>query len=102
MARSSAGPDSVGAGKANGAHSAEKPSAQSQLGNFKHGHARSGSRSREYRTWGAMKDRCYQTSHKYYHNYGGRGIQVCDRWRDSFEAFLADMGPSPSSAHTIE
>lgn len=42
-----------------------------------------------------MKARCYNESHMYYHNYGGRGITVCDRWLESFENFYADMGDKP-------
>lgn len=44
-----------------------------------------------YRTWNAMKNRCYLKSHPAYKNYGGRGITVCDRWKDSFENFYEDM-----------
>jgi hypothetical protein len=48
-----------------------------------------------YPTWYAMIRRCH-TPHDFgYPSYGGRGIQVCHRWRDSFEAFVADMGPRP-------
>lgn len=43
-----------------------------------------------------MKDRCERTTTKSYANYGGRGITVCARWQDSFEAFLADMGEKPA------
>jgi hypothetical protein len=43
-----------------------------------------------------MKQRCYYAKHKFYPRYGGRGITVCKRWRDSFEAFLKDMGIRPS------
>lgn len=45
-----------------------------------------------YAVWRAMKDRCHLPSHRAYKNYGARGIQVCDAWRNSFEAFWLDMG----------
>lgn len=53
-------------------------------------------RTREYQSWNAMKSRCENSDVKEYRYYGGRGIRVCDRWRESFEAFLADMGPRPA------
>jgi len=42
-----------------------------------------------------MKTRCLYEKSSEYHNYGGRGITVCDSWIASFEAFYADMGPRP-------
>lgn len=60
------------------------------------------SRSPEYSVWHMMKDRCYNTRAKAYPYYGGRGIAVCDRWRESFSAFFADMGPRPSLNHSID
>lgn len=48
-----------------------------------------------YRCWAEMKKRCTNRKFKYFKNYGGRGISVCDRWLESFENFLADMGPAP-------
>ncbi len=47
-----------------------------------------------YRAWGHMLERCKNPNHKYYKDYGGRGIQVCERWR-KFENFYADMGNCP-------
>jgi len=48
-----------------------------------------------YRSWSGMKQRCRYPKHKDYHNYGGRGIDVCDEWHDSFETFYKDMGKRP-------
>ncbi len=49
-----------------------------------------------------MIDRCENPKATYYKDYGGRGIKVCKRWRESVEAFVADMGPRPSPKHTID
>lgn len=53
--------------------------------------------SPEWKSWKAMKDRCYGDGRSDYHNYRGRGITVCKRWRDSFIAFLSDMGSRPDN-----
>lgn len=42
-----------------------------------------------------MKARCYRAANEHFRAYGGRGITVCDRWRNDYAAFLADMGPRP-------
>jgi hypothetical protein len=42
-----------------------------------------------------MRQRCHRVADPAFGRYGGRGIRVCDRWRDSFENFLADMGERP-------
>lgn len=55
-------------------------------------------RTPEYRLWGYIKSRCYSPKNKSYRYYGGRGIRVCDEWRNSFEAFLAYIGKKPKGA----
>ncbi len=59
------------------------------------------SRTVEYALWSGMKSRCYCPHATGYEYYGGRGIGVCERWRDSFETFYADMWPRPKRA-TLE
>lgn len=48
-----------------------------------------GKQTSEYGAWLSMKQRCYNQNNKGFHHYGGRGITVCDRWRDSFENLRA-------------
>jgi hypothetical protein len=67
----------------------------------KHGHTNRTGHSSEYRSWAAMRGRCKRPGTNDFKNYGGRGIRVCGRW-DSFELFLADMGPKPSPQHSID
>ena len=55
-----------------------------------------------YETWCSMKSRCHNPNEPAYKNYGGRGIHVCDSWRNDFMAFAADMGEPPTPKHTIE
>lgn len=56
----------------------------------------------DYGLFRGMKQRCYHTGRKEFPDYGGRGICVCSGWRTSFKAFISDMGPRPSKAHSID
>jgi hypothetical protein len=60
------------------------------------------SRAPEYRVWKNMIARCENTNRDFYKRYGGRGISVCAKWRRSFPAFMADMGPRPTLKHSID
>src|ERR1700729_2291841 len=60
-----------------------------------------GSSLPEYGAWAAMHERCRREKAENYPMYGGRGVRVCRRWR-SFKNFFADMGPKPTSKHTLD
>lgn len=68
--------------------------------NTTHGHTSNHKNSKTFNAWVNMKKRCFDKNNKSYHNYGGRGITVCDRWM-KFENFLEDMG-CPSSELTLD
>jgi hypothetical protein len=76
--------------------------------NLKHGLASNGVMTQEYRAYHSMMGRCYNPKDSRYHDWGGRGIRVCKRWRDGsgelsgLECFLEDMGPKPSSEHVLD
>ncbi len=50
----------------------------------------------EHRSWKHMLRRCYDKNDIRFPRYGGRGITVCDEWRNDFERFLSDMGHKPN------
>jgi len=56
----------------------------------------------EYRTYKAMLQRCTDKNHQGWIYYGGRGITICDRWLESFENFLADMGTRPTEGYSLD
>lgn len=60
------------------------------------------SRTTEYKTWSGLRTRCYNKDSRPYKYYGGRGIYVCDRWLESFQNFLEDMGEKPSRKHSLD
>jgi hypothetical protein len=66
-------------------------------------HGESGSRAtKEYYTWRGIIYRCENKKCKQFENYGGRGISIFPKWRNSFSEFLLYIGRSPSPAHTID
>lgn len=56
----------------------------------------------EYRAWLGMKSRCYKKTYQHYDRYGGRGIKVCDEWKNDFTKFYEDMGKKPSSKYQLD
>jgi len=58
--------------------------------------------TKEYQSWSAMLRRCYNPNVVQFKWYGAKGVTVCDRWRQSFESFLSDMGHRPTSIHSID
>lgn len=69
----------------------------------RHGEGNNGAESPEYRAWRGMMNRCSEKAPPERRRiYYERGITVCQRWRDSFEAFLADVGRKPSPEHTLD
>lgn len=71
---------------------------RTRIASVKHGL----SSSPEFEIWTGMQTRCLNKNAHGFTNYGDRGISICQRWMDSFENFLADMGPRPSPTHSIE
>jgi AP2 domain. len=70
--------------------------------NETHGHTKDGEPTSEYTTWCAIKARCHCPGSGGYEKYGAKGISVCERWRESFEAFLSDMGAKPGPEYSID
>ncbi len=62
---------------------------------IKHGYRRESATSPAYRSWKAMNQRCLNPNATGYERYGGLGVTICPRWRESFTNFLADMGERP-------
>jgi hypothetical protein len=67
----------------------------------RHGHTRGQVITPEYRLWVRAKRLCYNPKFGVYDKVGGKGVKLCDRWKGSFETFLADMGPRPTPKHTL-
>ncbi len=76
----------------------ERMSAATKISARKHGMAH----SPEHDAWRHMKQRCFNSNTQKYELWGGRGITVCQKWVDSFEAFFADMGARPSPTYSLD
>jgi hypothetical protein len=67
-----------------------------------HGLAPRGAPHPLYSVWAGMIQRCTNPKAKKWARYGGRGIRVCERWRNDFAAFVADLAPKPSPGHSLD
>lgn len=70
--------------------------------NTVHGQSKRQGMTPEYYAWVGLKQRATNPNCVGADNYSGRGITVCDRWLHSFQAFFSDMGPRPSSRHSVD
>lgn len=70
-------------------------SARSRIEQLENELKRGPTKTATYNSYRSMIDRCTNPNNKAWHRYGGRGISVCDRWRESYQAFLDDMGQKP-------
>lgn len=55
-----------------------------------------------YNRWASMIQRCENPNDRWYESYGGRGVTVCERWKNSFEDFLVDVGEPPTPKHQLD
>lgn len=60
------------------------------------------SHTAEHTAWCNAKARCHRPSHPRFADWGGRGIRMCEEWRNSFDAFLRDMGPRPGPGYSLD
>lgn len=58
--------------------------------------------TKEHRTWKGIRDRCLNSNHVSYKSYGERGITICNKWRDDFLTFLADVGNAPGPEYSLD
>lgn len=60
------------------------------------------SHTRAFRSWTKAKQRCFDPKHVAFHKYGGAGITMCDKWKNSFADFYSDMGEPPTPRHSLD
>ena len=87
--------------KSCGCYKAEVVSVAAAVANTTHGESHDHI-TPEYRSWQAMLLRCNNPASKDFHRYGAIGVSVCQRWQNSYEAFLQDMGRRPSLRYSID
>lgn len=68
----------------------------------RHGHNSTRGKTSEYIAWDNVKARCRNPKRADYVWYGARGITICDEWLNSFNAFLAGVGPSPGNGYSLD
>lgn len=68
----------------------------------KYAHSRLIQKTPEYMAYHSMMQRCYKVGSQNWPRYGARGISVCVKWREGFQAFYDDMGPRPSKDHSLD
>jgi hypothetical protein len=73
-----------------------------RINNRKHGMYVGDKPMPTYVRWMLMMQRCYNKKHVAYHNYGGRGIRVCDEWKKSPSQFAIDVGSPPFQGATLD
>lgn len=69
---------------------------------IKHGETKGGISTDEYKIWAGAKRRCTDKTYKGYKNYGGRGIKMCNEWRDNFSKFIEEVGRRPGNEYSID
>jgi len=69
---------------------------------LRHGEGRRGEKTSEYKTWTGIRKRCFNPKDRLYSYYGGRGVGMCESWRDSYEVFLRDVGRKPGPEFSLE
>lgn len=68
----------------------------------RHKESHGSNRTPEYVAWIGMIERCYNVNHPSYEYYGARGVEVCNRWLNSYENFLEDMGRRPEPEYSLD
>lgn len=71
-------------------------------GKIKHNEGSNKTKTKEYRTWNSIKQRCNNPKHHSYKWYKKNNINICEEWKNNFEAFLKHVGRAPTNKHTID